>query len=154
MVKRYSITASSYEGLDMTSSPEDLAPPMDRPRPCPLVVCQNVRHRKGGGCTRLGIEHKGTVGTGDKINSIHTYEALGVMFCKSGTEIRQSLDGITWYSIGVTRTESERDFFLSHEKEVYEIVTGDTKPSGVKTILATVLSAPLWWAVLAVILEG
>ena len=114
-MKSYSVVAANYAaGLDTTSGAENLAPEA-------LTVAQNVRYsQKGGVYTRNGIEAKAAgIGSSAKIDTIHTHEPYDVMFMKSGTKIYQSLDGITWYDIGVTRTASERDFFFSYGKDVF-----------------------------------
>lgn len=100
-------------GLDLTSGPENLAPEQ-------LTVAENVRFSKAGGCyTRLGFEQKADVGTSAKVDTIFTMPEYDVMFCKSGTKILQSLNGTTWYDIGVTRTASEREFFYAYGKSVF-----------------------------------
>lgn len=114
-IQSYSVVASNYgAGLDATSGPENLAPEA-------LTVAQNVRYSNGGGVyTRMGFEVKNSnLGSNAKVDAIHTHEAYDVMFCKSGTKIYQSTDGITWYDIGVTRTASERECFYSFGKDVF-----------------------------------
>ena len=118
-MKTYSVTARHYgNGVDLTSGAENLPPES-------LTVAENVRFNgKGGASTRKGHEEKGDLATSAKVDSIWTHEPYGVMFCKSGTGIYQSLDGETWYSIGVTRTASEKEFFWSYGKDVF--VTNQT----------------------------
>lgn len=130
----YSIVAGNYAaGLDATSGPENL-------RPEALTIAQNVRYSSAGGVkTRLGFEVKNAaLGSNAKVDTIHTHEAYDVMFCKSGTKIYQSTDGITWYDIGVTRTASEREAFWSKGKDVF--VTNKTD-SFLRIAVSTLVNA-------------
>lgn len=114
-IKKYSVTATSYGyGLDVSSGSENLPPEA-------VTVATNVRYNRNGGVfTRLGFESKASaIGSSAKVDTIFTHKPHNVMFMKSGTSIYQSLDGISWYSIGVTRTASERDFFYSYGKDVF-----------------------------------
>lgn len=135
-VKQYSIVAQNYAaGLDATSGPENLPPEA-------LTVAQNVRYSNAGGVfTRMGFEVKNAaLGSNAKVDTIHTHEAYDVMFCKSGTKIYQSTDGVTWYDIGVTRTASERDFFYSFGKDVFVTNKTDSFLRIAVSTLATALT--------------
>jgi hypothetical protein len=141
MPKSYSVTARNYGGgMNATSGAESLPPEA-------LTLAQNMRFNKDGGVfTRMGFELKGSVGSSAKIDTIHTHEANDVMFCKSGTGIYHSLDGITWYSIGVTRTAGERDFFHSKGKDVY----ATNKTDGFLRISVSTLAASITGASVAI----
>lgn len=114
MTKAYPVTAEHYsKGLNQTAGPENLPPEA-------LTEATNARYNeKGSAFMRLGFELKGDVASDAKIDSIFTHETYNVMFTKSGTKIYQSVDGITWYDIGVTRTASAREFFYSVGKDVH-----------------------------------
>ena len=113
MVKRDSFVAESYSGADYSSGAENLDPSW-------LPVAENWRFTNlGGAATRTGFELYADLGTSAAVDSIHTHEPYSVMFAKSGTAIKQSLNGTTWYDIGVTRTATEIDDFLSVEKDVH-----------------------------------
>lgn len=115
---QYSISAKHYSsGLDLKSGPENLPPEA-------LTVAQNVRfNREGGVFTRKGFDQKADIGTSAKIDTIETTSFHNVMFLKSGTKVEQSVDGATWYDIGLTRTAASRDTIFEFDKNVY--VTND-----------------------------
>ncbi len=110
----YKVTARSFDrGLDATSGVEMLPPNA-------LRVAQNVRYsRQGGVFTRPGYEEKADLGTSAKVDTIATMNEFDVMFAKSGTDIQQSLDGSTWYSIGDTRTAGEREFLYPYRGHMF-----------------------------------
>lgn len=105
--------ARTFNRMDRTSGIENLPPTT-------LYHAENVRfNRDSGVYTRLGIQKLATLGTGAKIDNMETQTEFACMFCKSNTGIYQSLDGITWYSIGVTRTATERDRFHDHDLDMF-----------------------------------
>lgn len=116
MPKPFSITAQHFGGgLQLSKGVENL-------KPEELSVAENVRfNEQGGVCTRFGYELQSGDGTGSKTDSMGVLEAYGVIFRKVGTAIQQSLDGATWYSIGVTRTAGAVDYFLPRGKDMYVV---------------------------------
>lgn len=116
MIKSGSFTAKNFgKGLDNTSGVENLS--MES-----LSTALNVRFRKEGGVyTRLGYERRATLGTGLPVQGMGVHEGYGVLFCKSGTKIYQSIDGDTWYDIGATRTTGEKDFFYAFGKDMFVV---------------------------------
>lgn len=134
-MKQYSVVARHYgKGVNLTSGAENLPPEV-------LTVAENVRFNgEGGAFTRKGFELKADLATSAKVDTIHTHEPYSVMFCKSGTKIFQSLNGTTWYDIGVTRTAGEREFFFSYGKDVYATNKTDSFLRIVVSTLATAIT--------------
>jgi len=113
MTKSITTSAPTFNRMDRTSGVENLPPTT-------LYLAENMRfNREGGVYTRDGIEKTATIGTSAKIDNMVTQAEFDAMFLKSGTGIYQSLDGENWYSIGVTRTASERDRFHYHDLDVF-----------------------------------
>lgn len=114
MPKRDAFVAPNYGGgADYTSGPENLDPSQ-------CVAVENWRYSNAGGMsTRLGFELKSDFGTDARIHNLWTHEPYNVMFGKSSTKIKHSLDGLTWYDTGLTRTASEVEDFKSIEKDLH-----------------------------------
>ncbi|MEO5366371.1 MAG: hypothetical protein H7831_08460 [Magnetococcus sp. WYHC-3] len=100
---------------------ENLPPFVNKGEPCKLSWATNVRFTRDGGVSnRLGFEEKADLATSAKIDDIIKLPTLGgIMFAKSGTGIFQSVNGSTWYTVGLTRTAAAREFLYSHEKDVF-----------------------------------
>lgn len=114
MVKQDSFIAPDYGGgVDYTSGPENLSPTQ-------LALGENWRFtNKGGFSTRLGTEQIGDLSTSAAVDNMFTHEPYNVMFAKSDVKIKQSVDGITWYDTGLTRTATEVEAMLSVDKDVH-----------------------------------
>lgn len=121
VASKYRTTATAYSrGLDVTSGEENLAPMSGKAEPGSLTVADNARFsREGGVFTRLGFEQKADLGSSAKVDTIITMDEFDVMFAKSGTDIYQSIDGSTWYSIGATVTAGERSAMFADGNNVY-----------------------------------
>ena len=100
-------------GVNLSSGVENL-------KPEELSVAENVRFNEKGGCyTRFGYELTAGDGTGSKTDSMAVLQVYGVMLRKVGTAIQQTVDGITWYSTGLTRTAGAVDYCLPRGKDMY-----------------------------------
>lgn len=118
-MSRFNFTASGFSTVDATNT-ENMPPFPNKPSAAKLYVGENIEFtNKGAIRTRKGFESLGTTGSGAAIDNIFTHLPYSVLFVKSGTAIYQSFDGITWYSIGATRTATERDIFHSIDKDVH-----------------------------------
>lgn len=118
MPKRQNIVAPNYGGGLNTSEGPEIS--KDGLSPTQLTQAYNWRFTGSGGCsTRTGFELQSNIGTSAKIDNLWTHEPYSVMFGKSDTAIYQTLDGLTWYTIGVTRTATETEDFSSIEKDVH-----------------------------------
>ena len=114
MAKRDAFVSANFGGgLDTQSGPENLDPTQ-------LTVVENWRFMENGGVsTRLGHSLQADFGTDARIHNLFTHEPYDVLFGKSSTKIKQSLDAETWYDIGLTRTADEVEDFYSVEKDVH-----------------------------------
>ena len=133
MSKFFSIAATGFAGMDSTSGLESLSPGVNKPAVCFLSVAENVRCSFSGGiASRPGFERTAVLSSPAKVHSIRSmniYDSTGrieVMFGKKGTQIQQSLDGTTWYDIGVTRTTGERDFIFPAGKDMFSTNVTDS----------------------------
>lgn len=99
-------------GLDSTSSPEDVGQGV-------FTVSHNFRYRNGAAYTRGGLDLVSNVGTGSPVKNAAVVERCGALFVNSGTKIKYSLNGTTWYDTGLTRTATETDGMLGHTKEMF-----------------------------------
>ena len=129
MPRPFSFTGTSFATLDSTSGIENLEPVVNRPGPCTLSSAVNVRFRPGGGVgPRPGFTQMVDMATSAKVDSCGVLNFYGVTFWKSGTVIhaatKAQLDVGTSYTIGVTRTATEKDFFFANEKDIF--VTNET----------------------------
>jgi hypothetical protein len=125
-MSQFSFTATAFSTADYTSGVENLPPGVNKPQACRLASAENVRFTQDGGiATRTGPTETADLATSAKIDSLMTLPEFGVMFGRSGTKIFQSVDGSTWYDIGVARTAAKGDFLFSHGKDVFATNTTD-----------------------------
>ena len=120
----FNFSASAFSTVDTSSGIENLKPQVNKQSSCTLANAFNVRFTSEGGVrNREGLEKIVTIGSGAKVDSCITHHNLGFTLWKSGTGIyigtkAQLLAGNV-YTIGVTRTASEKDFFLVNNNDVY-----------------------------------
>lgn len=120
MPTQVNFTATGFSTLDKSSGLENLPPRANRPAIARVSVAENVRFTSEGGIqNRLGYEEKADLATAAKVDTLKAHEEYAVLFAKSSTTIKQSLDGATWYDIGVTRTAGEREFLFPNGKDMY-----------------------------------
>lgn len=121
MPRSVSFSAPSFATWNSSSGSDNLPPFANKAEACSVSEAINVRFTKDGFIKhRLGYEEEADLATNAKVDDIITLPTLGgVMFTKSGTKIFQSLDGVTWYTTGLTRTATAREFLFPHEKDVY-----------------------------------
>lgn len=125
MPSPFNFTGTAFGTLDTSSGIDNLPPGFNKPDICNLSVAENVRFTSDGGVrNRNGFQQKADLGTDAAVTDIETLAAVGVLFTKSGTKVKQSLDGETWYDTGLTRTTTEKDFLFPHENDMY--VTNET----------------------------
>lgn len=127
----FSFTATAFSTLDTSSGIENLAPQMNKAGPATLSNAFNVRFTENGGLTnRPGFTNLVTLGSSAKVDDACTLTKYNVTFWKSGTGIyvatRDQLENGTAYSIGATRTASEKDFLFPHDSDVYATNETDT----------------------------
>lgn len=117
-----SFAAQGFETMDTTSGIESLAPFVNKPAFARLYRAQNARFsREGGVRTRNGFAKQYDMGLGAKVDDMDVQQMYDALFKKSSTKIQHTLDGLTPYDIGVTRTASERDFLFAFRKDIYAI---------------------------------
>lgn len=116
----FHFTATSFRTLDSTSGNENLSPQAGNTSPCTLSVAENVRFTKDGGvANRPGYSEEADISTSASVDDITTLADYNVMFCKSGTAIKHSLNGTTWYDTGLTRTATAKEFLYPDGHDVY-----------------------------------
>lgn len=124
MPRPLNFTGTSFQTLDSSSGLENLSPQVDKPDGCTLSAAFNVRFTGDGGCrNRSGFTELVDMGTSAKVDSCVTMNIYGATFWKSGTAIhvatKAQLDIGLSYTVGVTRTATEKDFLFVNEKDVY-----------------------------------
>lgn len=120
MPSSFHITGKGFEGVDYTSGIESLPPAINKPDVCRLSIAENVRtSAKGGIAVRPGTNRTATLSPAAKVHSMNTHPFYEVAFAKSGIGIQQSVNGDTWYDIGVTRTTGDRDHLFPIGKDVF-----------------------------------
>lgn len=133
-----SFTATSFETLDNSSGIENLAPFANRPSGARLSVAENARFTRSGGVrVRNGFTRKADLALDASVDDMETHPMFDCLFVKSSTGIYQSLNGTTFYTIGVTRTASEKDFFFPYRKDMF--ATNQTD-SGLRIAISTIAS--------------
>ena len=126
MPRQTSFVFNGFRGMDSSSGIESLGPSAGSPDRYPLLMIENGRiTRDGGVYIRHGTETVADLGTSARVDNVYGFEKddWAVFFAKSSTGIYQSTDpdsGV-FYSIGVTRTASETDFFFGKRKDVFAI---------------------------------
>lgn len=145
----FSFTATRFTGQDVTSSPEEIGPSMNKPGPTSLFAAENVRFSKRGSITtRKGFEQKADLGTSLQVRSMGAHE--NAMFAMSGTKIFYSTnEWTTATDSGETRTAGARDFFYPRQDEMFAVNATDgllrfandyTTPDSLSGITGTCIS--------------
>lgn len=136
MPKRLTEQAQNYSGaLDTKSNPQAL-------KNEDVAVSENMRiEPTGGRFTRKGFLMKASLGTSAKVDTMETMDMFDVLFAKSDSKIKQSVDGVTWYDIGLTRTSSEREAMHPYGKNMYATNQTDAFTRIAVTTLAADISA-------------
>ena len=113
-------TATGFQTLDTSSGIENLSPFANRPAGARLSIAENARFKQEGGVrVRNGFSKKADLSLGERVDDMETHPLFDCLFLKSNTGIHQSLNGTTWYTIGVTRTASEKDFLFPYRKDMF-----------------------------------
>lgn len=129
-------SATGFQGVDQTSGPESLGPVANKPDTVRVLVAENCRATQEGGLrTRNGIEETANLGLSAAVDDLETNPQFDVLFGKCGTKIQHSLDGETFYDIGLTQTASEKTFLFPFRKDIFAINQTD---AGVRAALSTV----------------
>ncbi len=126
MSKQLTFSFTGFRGLDSSSGIENLGPVPDKPDHYALSILQNGRVTQDGGVyIRKGLEKIATLDSDAKVDTLLGVEndSWQVMLAKSGTKIYQSKDPDSglFYTIGASKTASERDFFFPKRKDVYDV---------------------------------
>ena len=138
MPSQINFTATGFEGLNATTGIESLGPVANSPSNVHLSVLENGRTtQQGGARIRNGFEKKADLALGAAIDDMETHPLFNCMFLKCDTRIYHTLNGTTFYAIGVTRTASEKDFFFPYRKDMF--ATNQTD-SGLRIAVSTVAS--------------
>lgn len=124
MPTAFSFSAPSFSTLDTSSGIENLSPSANKPGPCTLLEAFNVRFTEDGGVrNRDGFTQVADLATSAKVDDCVTLPVWNVTFWKSGTTIKYGyktdIDVGTYYTTGLTRTATEKDFLYAHERNVY-----------------------------------
>ena len=130
-------TATEFSTIDLSSGIERLGPQANKPGNARLSAGTNCRFTSEGGCkNRTGFEEKGDLGTSAKIDTLESMktQVFEIMGAKSNTAVKQSLDGITWYDVGLTQTAAERSFLFPYGKNLYVLNQTD---AGVRIAVST-----------------
>lgn len=127
----FSFTATAFSTISTSDGIENLSPAVNRPGPATLSTAYNVRFTEEGGVrNRDGITQMVDLATSAKVDDGCTLKKYEVSFWKSGTGIyiatRAQLEVGNAYSIGATRTASEKDFLFPHDSDVYATNTTDS----------------------------
>jgi len=142
MPNQFSFTYTGFSGINTSSGIESLGAFPDKPAKYPLLVVENARLTKDGGVfTRKGLEEVADLGSSrvDNIEGVET-DAWQIMVAKSGTSIYQSKDpdsGV-FYTIGVTRTAAETDFFFAKRKDIIASNRTDSQLQITVSTIATI----------------
>lgn len=124
-MKSFSFTFTGFKGMDVSSGIESLGPFPNSPDKYHLLTIENGRVTQDGGVyTRKGLTEVADLGSSrvDNIEGIEN-DAWQIVLTKSGTSIYQSKDPDSglFYTIGVTRTAGETDFFFPKRKDIFAI---------------------------------
>lgn len=134
-----SFAAPGFETLQTTSGVENLAPYVNKPQYASLSVAENCRFIREGGCrTRNGFEQKADLALDQPVDDLETHPLFNVLFAKSSTKIEQSLNGTTFYDIGLTQTAAEKTYLFPFRKDMFAINKTD---SGVRIAISTTATA-------------
>ena len=139
MPTEISFSGTGFAGVDNSSGVESLGPFANKADVVRVSVAENVRATRDGGLrTRNGYEEEADLALDAAVDDIETHPMFNCLFLKCGTQIRQSLNRETWYTIGVTRTAAEKDFLFPYRKDMFSTNQTDSSLRIAVTTVASV----------------
>lgn len=122
MPKPVSFAAQSFETLDTSRGPESLGPAANRPGPARLSVVENGRFTQHGGVRiRGGFEQKADLSLDAAVDDLEVQTMFDALFAKCSTKIEHTLDGETFYDIGLTQAAAEKTFLFPFRKDMFAV---------------------------------